>query len=308
MAGIILDTVAIADGAHHFDVEMRALDHALSLNDFPLAFELTLPPVELFVNALNCALLLIGRQNVVALGINQNAIDFVFSRTRTNFAGERIELSDSGDFATPELDAHGEIVVRRINLDHIAAYAKGAALEVFGALVLNFDKLAQDGFARDGLTLFDELHHSVIGLRGAEAVNTRDGSHDDDVATFEERTRGAHAQLVELIVDGGLFFDVGVARRDVGFRLVVIVIADKILDGVIGKERAKFVEKLGGQSFIVRQDDGGAIDFLDPLRHGECFAGAGDAENDLLAFSVFYSAEELGDGFGLVAARLVVTS
>ena len=243
----------------------------------------------------------------MALGINQNAIDFVFAGTRTNFAGERIDLSDSRDFATPEFDAHGKVVVRRINLDHIAAYAKGAALEVFGALVLNFNKLAQDGFARDGLPLFDELHHSVIGLRGAEAVNARDGGYDDDVAPLEERTRGAHAQLVELVVDGGLFFDVGVARRDVGFRLVIIVIADKIFDGVIGKERPKFVKKLGGQSFIVRQDDGGAIDFLDHLRHRECFARAGDAEKDLLAFSVFYRAEELGDGFGLVAARLVVT-
>src|ERR1700685_4791741 len=156
MARIILDAVAIADRAHHFNIEKSALDNPLRLDDFPLALELTLPPVELFVNALNRALLLIGRQNVVALGINQNAIDFVFAGTRTNFAGERIDLSDSRNFATPELDAHGQIIIGRINLDHIAAYAKGAALEVFGALVLNFNKLARDGFARGGLALFDE--------------------------------------------------------------------------------------------------------------------------------------------------------
>src|SRR5271156_3623481 len=128
MARIIFDTVAIADGAHHLDIEMGALNHALCLNNFSLALELALPPVELLVNALNRAFFLIGGQHVVALRINQDAIDFAFARTRTNFAGERIDLPDRCYFAAPELDAHGEIVVRRINFDHIAANAESAAL------------------------------------------------------------------------------------------------------------------------------------------------------------------------------------
>src|SRR5580658_2082805 len=64
--------------------------------------------------------------------------------------------------------------------------------------------------------------------------------------------------------------------------------------------------ELRGQSFVVRQNDGGAIELLDHLGHGEGFSGAGDAEENLVAVSVGEAADEPGDGFGLVAAGLVV--
>ena len=65
--------------------------------------------------------------------------------------------------------------------------------------------------------------------------------------------------------------------------------------------------ELGGESFVVSEDDCGAVDLLDQLRDGESFAGAGDAEEHLMAVAVVHTSDELGDGFGLVAARLVVT-
>ena len=209
--------------------------------------------------------------------------------------------------SAPHFHAHGKVVVRWINFDHIAAHAESAAAKVFGALVLNFNQLAKNSFASHGLSLFDQLHHAVIGFRGAETVNARHRGDHDDVAAFEQRTRGGHAQLVELIVDGGFFFDVSVARRNVSFGLVVIVIADEIFHGVVGEKRAKFVIKLRGQSFVVRQDDSGAIDLLDHLGHGERFARTSDAEEDLVAVSVINAANQIGNRFGLVAARLVVT-
>jgi hypothetical protein len=66
------------------------------------------------------------------------------------------------------------------------------------------------------------------------------------------------------------------------------------------------VEELGGESFIVREDDGGAVDVLDDLGHRECFARTGDAEKHLMALAVGEAADELRDGFGLIAAGLVV--
>jgi len=38
MARIIFNAVAIADGAHHFDIEHGALDDALSFDEFSLFF------------------------------------------------------------------------------------------------------------------------------------------------------------------------------------------------------------------------------------------------------------------------------
>jgi hypothetical protein len=305
MARIIFDAVAEADGAHHFDIEQRALHHALRLDDLSLALEFALPPVELFVDGLNGALFLLGGQHVVRLRVNGQAVDVAIARA--DFAGERVDLADGFDLAAPHFHAHGEIVVGGIDLDHVAADAERAAAQVLGAIVLNLDELAQHGFARDGLPLFEHQHHAVIGFRRADTVNAGNRCDDDHVTPLEEGARGAHAELVELVVDRGFFFDEGVAGRDVGFRLVVIVVADEVFHGVLREERFELVEKLRGEGLVVGEDDGRAVDLLDHLGHGEGLARAGDAEQHLMAVAVGDAPDELGDGFRLVAARFVVT-
>src|SRR5262249_5263833 len=92
----------------------------------------------------------------------------------------------------------------------------------------------------------------------------------------------------------------------VGFGLIEIVVADEIFDGVFGKKRFELVIKLGGQRFVVRQDERGTICLLDDLGHGKRLAGAGDAEEDLMLFASVDAAGKLVNGGGLVAARLVV--
>src|SRR5271156_874185 len=104
MPRIIFDSVAITDGAHHFDIEMGALHDALSFDNFSLALEFALPPVQFRVDALNGALALCGGKNVVALGINQHARDFGFAGPCANLAGERIDFADGGNLAAPHFD------------------------------------------------------------------------------------------------------------------------------------------------------------------------------------------------------------
>ena len=102
------------------------------------------------------------------------------------------------------------------------------------------------------------------------------------------------------------FFDVDVGGGNVGFGLVVIVVADEIFDGVLREEAFELVIELRGERFVVRQDQRGAIGALDDLGHGEGLAGAGDAEQDLMLFAGFEAADELVDGCGLIAAGLIV--
>ena len=64
--------------------------------------------------------------------------------------------------------------------------------------------------------------------------------------------------------------------------------------------------ELGGECFVVGQNQGGASGLFDDLRHGEGLAGAGDAEQHLMLFAVQDAAEELIDGRSLVATRTVV--
>jgi len=58
------------------------------------------------------------------------------------------------------------------------------------------------------------------------------------------------SHLIDLLIDAGVLLNVSICLRDVGFRLVVIVIADKILYGVFGEKIFEFTIELSGQGFI----------------------------------------------------------
>ncbi len=223
-------------------------------------------------------------------------------------AEEGIDLREGIDLVAEEFDAVGVFVVGGIDLDDVAAHAEGAAAEVdVVALVENFDEAAGDVFAPDLLTFFEQQQHAVVGLGRAEAVDAADRGDDDGVAALEEGAGGGEAELVEFLVDGGFLLDVEVAGGDVGLGLVVVVVGDEVLDCVGGEELLELVKELGGEGLVVGEDEGGAVELLDDLGHGEGLARAGDAEQDLVLLAGGNAGDELVDGAALIAARLVVT-
>ena len=90
------------------------------------------------------------------------------------------------------------------------------------------------------------------------------------------------AQLVNLLVDVGVLLNVGIRAGDVGFRLVVVVVADEVLHGVVGEEVLELRGKLGGQGLVGRDDQRWPLHALHHFGHGEGLAGAGDAQQHLL--------------------------
>jgi hypothetical protein len=97
--------------------------------------------------------------------------------------------------------------------------------------------------------------------------------------------------------------DVRVGGRNVGLGLVVVVIADEVLDGVVGKEAPELLVQLGRQRLVVRHDQRRAVHARDALRHGEGLARAGDAQQDLRLVAAVQSFDELVDRARLVAEK-----
>jgi hypothetical protein len=118
--------------------------------------------------------------------------------------------------------------------------------------------------------------------------------------------RVAESQLIQLVVDGGFFFDVDVARWHVRFRLVIIVVADKVLDRVRRKKGLELVIKLRGERLVVRQDKRRPADLLDDLGHGEGLARARHAQQYLMLVAVVNASCQLLDSGFLIAARAIV--
>ena len=90
---------------------------------------------------------------------------------------------------------------------------------------------------------------------------------DDDVAPLEDRPGRRVAHPVDLLVQRQFLLDIGVGARDVGFRLVVVVIGDEILDRVLREEALHLAIELRRQRLVRRQDDRRAAGARDDMRH-----------------------------------------
>ena len=144
------------------------------------------------------------------------------------------------------MDAPGAVfVVRRENIDRVAAHAERSAEEIsLRALVLQRHQVGEQLPLVDLAALFQRERHRRIGFHRADAVDARHRGDDDHVVAFEQRARRRMAHAVDLLVDGGFLLDIGVGARDVGFRLVVVVVRNEIFDRVVGEERLELAVEL----------------------------------------------------------------
>ena len=135
--------------------------------------------------------------------------------------------------------------------------------------------------------------------------------HETDATTItsrrvSRRRCGGVPQPVDLVVDRAVLLDVGVAARDVRLGLVVVVVADEVLDPVVGEELSHLLRELGGERLVGGEDQRGPLGLLDGPGNGGGLARPGDAEQRLEAVARLDALAECGDGCGLVAGGLVV--
>jgi hypothetical protein len=204
-------------------------------------------------------------------------------------------------------DAQRELLVRRVDLDDVAPHPERAAPElVVVALVLDLDELAQDLVALDALPLLERQHQPVVRVGRAQAVDARHAGDDDDIAAFEQRPGRRQPHAIDLVVDRRLFLDIGVARGHIGLGLVVVVVADEVLDRVVGKEAAEFLEQLGGERLVVGHHQRRAIHPIDDLRHGVGLARPGHTEQHLVLVAAVQPVHQLRYSMDLVAGEFEV--
>ena len=189
VARVVLDAVAEAHLLQHLEVVDRALLEALLLEELALVVEARRAARGARRGSPRSrAAHLLLRRDVVRAGIDRvarRACRFTLPRSGSTSLIASIS-SPKNSMRIARL-----LLVRREDLDDVAAHAEGAAVEVdVVALVLDVDEPAQE--RRRAGTLrrrSSSMSRPVVALGDADAVDARHARDDDDVA----RARAARA-------------------------------------------------------------------------------------------------------------------
>ena len=223
-----------------------------------------------------------------------------------NLASQRVNPRNSIDIIAKKLHSISRFTARRKDINHVAFDAKCTARKVdIVTMILNIHQLAQKFVLQ---TPFAALHRNrqiIIIRRRAQTINAADARHDNHVAPRKQSVGSGMAQAINLFVDSRILFDVGIARSDVSFWLVIIKIADEIMNFVVGEKLFEFAEQLGSESFVVRQNQRRHVPLSDNIRHCKSFTATRHAEQHLLALAVVQTIQQLGDRLRLIASRLI---
>ena len=300
---VVLDAAAEAHLAEHLEVVVRAHPQALRLEELALPLEVGEPRLELILDRDDRALHpLLGRD--VVRGRERRVIDDVVLH---DLAGERVEHADPLDLVTPPLDPIPGLLVRREDLEGVAGDAEGAAGATdLVALVLDVDEPLDRELHRYLGAAVDPQQLALILVGRAQAVDRRDARDDQHVVARKERRRRRMAEPLDLLVDRAVLLDVGVGLRDVGLGLVVVVVADEVLDGVVGKEAPELVRELGAERLVRRHHQRWPLEPLDHMGDGERLAGAGGAKQGDVLLTAADGGGELVDRLRLVTGGHVV--
>ena len=143
---------------------------------------------------------------------------------------------------------------------------------------MDFNQFFKGVFSRIDRILFKHKKHVEISLGRTETINARDTGYYNDIIPVEKRPGSRMAHLIDLLVYMGIFLNVCIRLRDVGLWLIIIVVADKIFNGVLRKETFQLSEQLSGEGFVGGDNQSRLLDLGNNLCHGKGFPGSCDTQ------------------------------
>ena len=248
---------------------------------------------------------LLGRHEEVR-GVERQAVERLDALPR-----HRVDRLDGFDLVVEE--HHPETLVAELpesrhDVHRVTVDAERRRLQLpFGAGVERLDQFVEEVLVAHDLPDLD-VDGRGVEIRGvARAVEARDARHDDHVAASrQQRGDRGKAHLLDLGVDLEVLFDIGVRRRQVGFRLVVVVVGDEILHGVFREEVLELPVQLRREGLVMAQHQRRTVQPRDDVGHREGLPGARHAQQRVVLRAVFDRAHQLPDRLRLVAHRGVV--
>ncbi|EYU02606.1 hypothetical protein PA99_1389 [Pseudomonas aeruginosa PA99] len=301
IARVVLDAVAVAQFEDHLQVETGALLQALRFHQLVAVAQVVQAFLEFGLDLVDRLQQRLARSHVVALGVEGEA-----RQLADHLAGERIEGREAFHLVVEQLDTNRlEIGFGREDVDHIATHTESRTGEIHVvAGVLQAGQSPQQFALVDAVAAVQVQDHLQVGRGITEAVDGRHGGDDDRIRTLEQRLGRRQAHLLDMVVDRGVLLDIGIGRRYVGLRLVVVVVGNEVLHGIVREERLELPVELGRQGLVWRQDQGRALHLGNHVGDAESLARARHPQQGLVRKPRLQPLDHLPDGFRLVAGGL----
>ena len=113
-------------------------------------------------------------------------------------------------------------------------------------------------------------------------------------------------ELINLVIDRAILFDISIARRDIGLRLVVIIVGNEVFYCIIGEELLELTIKLPGQRFIMCNNQSRLVDLSNNLTHGIGLTSTRRPHENLGLLAPINIIHQLLDSLRLVTRWLVL--
>ena len=197
-------------------------------------------------------------------------------------------------------------MLRWKHINRVTAHTKLAAGKIgFVPCILHAHQLSDQVALPNLVSDPQSHHHLVVALGLANAVNGRHRGHNDHIAPLKNALRTAQTHLLNVFIDGAVFLDEKVALGHIGFRLVVVVVANEVLHSILGKKLPKLAVQLSGQCLVGRKNNGRAAKPCNRIGHGESLAGARHAKQCLKHLAIAHPLHQLLDRYRLVSSRWI---
>ena len=301
MARIVFNTRTKSHGLNHLKIIGCAHFQTLRFKKLSLFIELGKTILQFILNGLNRALQRRTRSNVMRSRPNGQRFEGI-----QHFTGDIVDLRDFLDLVAPEFHANRIVRIGRKHIERIATHAERTALQfVIIAVILNVDELSNKLVAIL-LDLFIQEHrHTRIIHRRTNTIDAGNRGNNDYITTGKKLGGCCMTQFLHFLINGGILFDKGIRGRHIRFRLIVIVVTDKIHHRIVWEKFLQLGSQLRRKRFIGSQHKGWLLHSLNGFSHGVGFARTRHAQQGLITHTRFDIPGKLFNGLGLVACRLV---
>ena len=158
-----------------------------------------------------------------------------------SYRTERINIGEPFNLIPPIFNPQDPVfLIGGKYLHHIPPNPKGTPVEIkIVSLILEVNQILEETAAGILIARLELNNLIPVFLGGTEAIDTGYAGNDNNIPSGPEGIGGRVPHPVDLFINGRVFLDITIGRGEIGFRLIVVVITDKILHRVLGEELRK---------------------------------------------------------------------